>query len=170
MVVDVIDNMARRNYTFYIKAGARGGATLVSGPYELRVGCHYAIPILYEPNGVVYNLTLPLFEKRTQRLQFSINGVRSANSFCKIINYELIESETQPDILRLSRPFPQPKDVYMFQNCTSPPCTVVEFTQHYPVIHKFWILATADGGAVYLLPQFTREIYAADSEIVQANV
>ena len=54
MVVDVIDKQARRNYEFYIKVGAKGGGTYVSGPYELQVGCHSSIPIVYEPTNVVY--------------------------------------------------------------------------------------------------------------------
>ena len=128
------------------------------------------MPILYDPTDVVYDLTLPVFAKRTQRLQFSINGLKSANSYCKIVNYELIESKNRPDTRKLSRPFTEPKDVYMFQNCTSPPCTVVEFSQNYAVVHKFWILVTAEGGAEYILPQFRREIKATDPSIVKANL
>ena len=115
-----------KNYTFYILVQAKGDNEIHAGPFELHIGCHKDIPIL-NAGEVVYNKTYPLRTDRDQiKLSFEMTGFKSKNTFCSIINFELLKNK--PDLNNLVRPFDQPKDVYLHQNCTAPPCNKIEFT------------------------------------------
>ena len=129
------DIITEKNYTLYINVYAKGGNVVRAGPFEIMIGCHPNIPITYDSLPEL-NKTYPLREDRDKiRLEFEIKGMKSANPYCKVFDYELIESEYKPKPDTQIGPFARPKDVYMFQNCTTPPCSKVEFTQHYPVVH-----------------------------------
>ena len=114
LFVELNDIITAKNYTLYILVKAKGGNEIHVGPYEIHIGCHDGIPLINEGN-MEYNKTFPMRTDRDKiRLDFDLNGLRSKNSYCSISNYEMIYSDTEPNLLNLRRPFEQPKDVYLF--------------------------------------------------------
>ena len=93
---------------------AEGGRTFRVGPLEIRIGCHPDIPIWYDSLPEL-NKTYPLREDRDKiRLTFNVDGIKSANSYCDVLDYELIQSTYKPDPATQVGEWTRPKDVYMF--------------------------------------------------------
>lgn len=95
-----------KNYTLYISVTAKGGNNIIIGPYELRIGCHKDIPILFDSTYVEYIKTIPVKKKTREMLSFEVKEFKSANQYCQIENYDLIYSKDKPELLKLERPFP----------------------------------------------------------------
>ena len=76
---------------------AKGGNSLRLGPFEIMIGCHPDIPIVYDGLQEL-NRTFPLREDRDKiRLTFNVDGIRSSNPYCNILEFELIQSIYKPN-------------------------------------------------------------------------
>ena len=60
------------------------------GPLEIQIGCSPDIPVQYDTQ-IEFNKTYPLREDREKiRLTFNVDGIKSENPYCDVIDYELI--------------------------------------------------------------------------------
>ena len=108
------DIVTEKNYTFYINMYAEGGRTFRVGPLEIMIGCHPDIPIVYDSLPEL-NKTYPLREDRDKiRITFNVDGIRSTNPYCEVLDYELIKSTYKPDPTTKVGEWVRPNDVFMF--------------------------------------------------------
>lgn len=135
----LIDTTTPRTETFYINSVADGGASIISGPYTIKIGCDYTILVKQDPGFVMsYDFLIDIAKpvESITMLEFipyyPDEPSRTIKPYCPIATYS-----------------PTATAGVVSQPGCAQPCLKFDFTSTNVIVHTTQVTGTVTGGAEF---------------------